>query len=235
MNTLLTPGLSSFTEAIEKHSRSSGCVQGPVDTKPKRLANSEDELGSYVRHLKIVTGADEQWFYFGIYPMLQDVVINATGLQSLTWNMHYSTGTEYGNKFLDRFHKTHPSAKLTVICRHRSLTPMDRALLSSPQLYAVDISVLYSGDMISTVGELQMLKKCLSDGDSVKVLCISFQMVLWPIQCEHNDPRPGFKNWEGLEDGPCNFQWKKEDRFPSLHKLVFGDGHYRFTPDHCYI
>jgi len=65
---------------------------------------------------------------------------------------------------------------------------MDRALISSPQLHAHEISALYYSAKIATASEHQILKDCLSKGDSVKVLRLSFEIVSLPSRCESDDP-----------------------------------------------
>lgn len=203
-----------------------------------RLTDHQDSIVAYVRNLRIGPLADEQWFYFEILPSLQGMIRNFTNLQCLTWLTHHGTGAGYGyysagRDSLTLFHRTHPSARLDVVYRNRQYTPIDCALLSSPQLHALDVSVYYNNGTASGSNELETLKKCLIKGNSVKVLRLGFEGVWLPHKYNENDPRVRFQDWESVTFGRLNFSWQKGDRFPALEELKIQYCRYEFTPDNC--
>ncbi|KAF2468291.1 uncharacterized protein BDR25DRAFT_316403 [Lindgomyces ingoldianus] len=204
----------------------------------RRLADNQDSIVHLVWDLRVGPIGDEQWFYFEIHPALQDMIGNCTNIQSFTWLTHHGTGAGYGHYSAGRdpltlFHKTQPSARLDVVYRDRQYTPIDRALLSSPQLHTLDINAYYDSSDSFGRSELQILKKCLVEGNSVKVLRLGFDGVWLPRKYSEHDPRVRFQDWEGVTTGKLNFHWQRGDRFPALEELKIQYPHYQFTPDHC--
>jgi hypothetical protein len=179
----------------------------------KRLSNDDDVdvIGEYARHLTVGPFGDEEWFYFGLSPALGGTIKGVKNLQSLTWNTHRAIEPNA----LQLFHKMHPSARLDAVYHSRWFTPINRALLSSPQLHTLDICIYYDPSTISGYSELQILKKCLTQGKSIKVLRLtteSAELNTTRIRQNTHDPRHGFKSWEGVTQGPFNFHWQKGDQ-----------------------
>jgi hypothetical protein len=212
----------------------------------KRLTDHQDSIVAYVLDLGIGPLADEQWFYFEILPSLQDMIRNFSNLQYITWLTHHGTGTGYGHYSAGRdsstlFHKMHPSARLDVVYRNRQYTPINRALLSSPQLQALDISVCYNNNNNNNnnngpalgINEHETLKQCLIEGNIVNVLRLGFERVWLPHKYSENDSWVLFQDWKSVTIGSLNFHWQNSDRFPALEKFKIQYCRYEFTPENC--
>lgn len=163
---------------------------------------------------------------------------NITYLTSLEWYIGHSTGSEYSGgserDVLTIFHNKHLSARLNVLYLYRGATPIDCALLSSPHLHTLGITVYHYGSATFGYCELQTLKRCLATGNSIKSLHISFT-VLSPANLPKFDPRRTFKEWETVSEGLYNFHWQINDRFPALEELSFDWGNYQFDPEDCHM
>jgi len=100
----------------------------------------------------------------------------------------------------------HPTARLHVTNIEREGKPLDRRLLSSPQLHSLRLSVYYdeSDQHLYLEGfrsELQILKDYLMLGNSIKKLDLSFEDVKITI---HDKALVGLKD---CAYGPLNFHW----------------------------
>jgi hypothetical protein len=117
---------------------------------------------------------------------------------------------------LNVFHTTHATACLYVTNRLRERKPLDRLLLSSPQLHSLQMNVYFDlvgvCPIVEGSSELQILRRYLMQGDSIKGLHLALEDVN-----KHSSRTafsgPGIQDWE---HGPLNFHWADGDAFPAL-------------------
>jgi hypothetical protein len=112
---------------------------------------------------------------------------------------------------------------------------LDETLLSSPQLHSLDTTVYYFPNHPTTVihahSELQILKRCLMRGNSIKKLRIAFQDAGTQKVVDEAGAKPNLALWE---HGPLNFHWKDGEQFPGLQELGWrGDVPYNFSNTQC--
>ncbi|KAF2827321.1 hypothetical protein CC86DRAFT_291154 [Ophiobolus disseminans] len=181
-------------------------------------------LGKHVRHLTIGPFADEEWFYFTLTPLLEDVLKSLETLQSLTWNSERAIRPD----ILRTFHERHPSAKLQLMLKDRSLTPLSSTLLSSPQLHSLDISIYcVRGSATCGHSEAEFIKQSIAKS-SLKVLSLAVKSLASPIQ------RRMFLQWDYVRYGFFNFNLQEGDRFPALEELRLGyDMNNVLTAENC--
>jgi hypothetical protein len=119
---------------------------------------------------------------------------------------------------LDVFHTTHATARLHVTNCLRDRKPLDRLLLSSPQLHSLRTNVYFDlvgvCPIVKSSSELQILKRCLMQGNSIKVLHLALENV---ANHAYGNAVSGLsiQDWE---NGPLNFHWQDGDRFPALEE-----------------
>jgi hypothetical protein len=187
----------------------------------KRLTDDHNRSAEHVRHLTVGNFVDEGLFYFELTPCLDKILTSTKNLQSLTWtgsrSIHPAT--------LDLFHKLHPSTRLHLQLRPRTLTPLIPALLSSAQVHSLEITLYHSIEGETHHNEVDFIKKHIINSN-LRVLHLDSERV----------PRshiPRFRAWESVSQAPLNFAFQPEDRFPPLEELRFTSGNYAFSEEHC--
>ncbi|KAF2107922.1 hypothetical protein BDV96DRAFT_505458 [Lophiotrema nucula] len=192
----------------------------------KRLSNDHDAVSRYMRHLQVGPFRDEKWFSLDIIlPALESIIPGARHLQSLTWKTNIPIIAEH----LQAFQKHHSHAKLYVINHDRGFNPIARDLLSSPRLHTLDTPILYRDRWGSLQSQLHIVKRCLMQGNSIKVLRLRFKDVTSTSPWMDDD----FQDWQGASQGPCNFHWQNGDYLPALEELSVNPECYLFTSDDC--
>jgi hypothetical protein len=95
---------------------------------------------------------------------------------------------------------------------------LDRILLSSPQLHALDTNIYCKRPYRPNgtgITELQLLKQYLIHGNSVKILRFGFEDMS-PQLLKDDVVRANMSKWH---DGPLNFHWEDGDHFPALEEF----------------
>ncbi|RMZ72424.1 hypothetical protein GMOD_00007406 [Pyrenophora seminiperda CCB06] len=204
-------------EDFKLHRAAKGLLQSMLDeTSP---------IAGHIRHLQI--GRLRQDVFDSIIaPALGKVLTCLTNLRSLSLLLvlirtSWDTNIPIPENVLDVFHSAHPTARLHVTNTLRERKPMDRLLLSSPQLHSLEMSIYFDSvgvcPLVMGRSELQILKSCLMQGNSVKVLRLGLEDAeknLWGKKIRSL----GVENWE---DGPLNFHWQDGDRFPALEEWAW--------------
>jgi hypothetical protein len=118
--------------------------------------------------------------------------------------------------------ETTPHVRLYVEQRQRNHAILDQTLLSSPQLHSLDTTVYYFPNHPTTVmhahSELQILKRCLVQGNNIKKLRIAFQNAGSQKVLDEAGAKRNLALWE---HGPLNFHWKDGAQFPGLQVLAW--------------
>ncbi|KAF1936494.1 hypothetical protein EJ02DRAFT_83208 [Clathrospora elynae] len=144
------------------------------------------------------------------------VLRNVKDLSSFGWN----TGYQIPSAVLDCLQRGHPSAQLRLTDHNRQGIPLDEALLSSPQLHTLDITVgcifYCKFQYPAGICELPHLKRLLIRGGNLKILRIRF------VRLEHGSvaARARFQGYGAADVGPLNFRFEETDKFPALEELV---------------
>jgi hypothetical protein len=198
---------------------------GPSLSLPmlERLLDRSERTGEYVRHLQIGPFKDEGNFDLEILPVLETILKSVSYLQDFTWRM--SCDLPIG--ILDLLHKLHPSAKLHLILRNRKFQPLNRNLLSSPQLYTLDTEIYatipnHTGHSLS---ELSFIKHTVPA--SLQVLRLSTLDVDKPLQ------RAQLEEWSSVRYGMLNFDFQPGERFPALLELALRRDEFALTEENC--
>ncbi|PSN74151.1 hypothetical protein BS50DRAFT_615105 [Corynespora cassiicola Philippines] len=188
-----------------------------------RFCHDEDFLCSHIRDLKIGPLLSKQEFT-DVTRVLQKTLQHFTNIQSLTWHNEFHIPEE----LLNEFHAKFPLARINVNQSDRIDSPIDQALLSSPQLHSLEIKLLYTKNgPVTTSGELPILKQCLIKGQSLKML-----------DCTANTIRAQRKSFrEQVKDErlPLSFDWKAEDCFPALEELRIAARDFDLSAEQCDI
>ncbi|KAF2004981.1 hypothetical protein P154DRAFT_23980 [Amniculicola lignicola CBS 123094] len=90
---------------------------------------------------------------------------------SLSWNLP----KEIPPQVLETFHAHHPPARLHVQSEFRLTNPLDKLLLSSPQLYSLRYEIYFNHPQIKEKAMRMLfhtMKNCLKQGGSIKKLHI---------------------------------------------------------------
>lgn len=199
----------------------------------KWLTNSENVVAEYVRELKVGPFEDEEQYYLKFYPAIETILANVTNLRSLTWNTHLPMD----KGALNLLHNIHQSARLNVVFVRRDIIPIDQALLSSPLLYSLDTNVLSTREGRSTecYSEMELLKKCLIAGNSVKKMRLylphSKNHYCDSVHRYNNHDQEIATTWEGITLGPLGFDWKRGDEFPALEELKMNGDDFHLTDE----
>jgi hypothetical protein len=145
-------------------------------------------------------------------------------------NSSWDTDIPVPKPALDVFHTNHATARLHVTNCLRERKPLDRPLLSSPQLHSLRINVYFDlvgvCPIVKGSSELQILKRCLMQGNSIKVIHLALENV---DKHFYGSAISGLRiqDWE---DGPLNFHWQDGDRFPALEEWGWsGLTHYVYS------
>jgi hypothetical protein len=145
-------------------------------------------------------------------------------------NSSWDTNIPVPEPVLDVFHTTHAAACLHVTNCLRERKPLDRLLLSSPQLHSLRMNVYFDFVGVCPVvkgsSEFQILKRCLMQGNSIKVLHLALENVDKYFYGSAVSGL-GIQDWE---HGPLNFHWQDGDRFPALEEWGWsGLTHYVYS------
>lgn len=139
------------------------------------------------------------------------VLVNYHMLTNSSWD----TNIPVPEPVLDVFHAIHATARLYVTNCLRERKPLDRLLLSSPQLHSLRMNVYFDFvgvcPVVTGSSELQILKRCLMQGNSIKVLHLALENGSYGSAVSGL----GIQDWE---HGPLNFHWQDGDRFPALEE-----------------
>ncbi|XP_014551474.1 hypothetical protein COCVIDRAFT_112878 [Bipolaris victoriae FI3] len=189
------------------------------------LLDGESPIAPHVQHLQIGT-LQQDVFDSIIAPVLGKVLTRLINLQSLSWD----TNIPVPEPVLDVFHTTHATARLHVTNCLRERKPLDRLLLSSPQLHSLQMNVYFDlvgvCPVIRGSSELQILKRCLMQGNSIKVLHLALENVDKYLYGSAVSGL-GIQDWE---NGLLNFHWQVGDRFPALEEWGWsGSTHYVYS------
>jgi hypothetical protein len=92
------------------------CVQRR--TNPWNILILTRTTAEYVRYLRVGPCADEEWFYFELSPLLEDILRSLQHLRSLTRNTHRAVRPAV----INLLHGFHPSAKLNLVLEIRYMT-----------------------------------------------------------------------------------------------------------------
>jgi hypothetical protein len=194
----------------------------------KKMLDPKRTTAEYVRHLKIGPCADEEWFYFELSPLLEAILRSIKHLQSLTWNTHRAVRPAV----LALLHTLHPSAKLNLILGDRHLTPLSRALLSSPQLHTLEIPIYTTfSDDGRRYTELSFVKDCIRTAVRLRILRLRTNEIRRTYSSRH--ARDQFVEWPTVAQGPLDFNFRVGDRFPALQELKLDHDEYSLPPEHC--
>jgi hypothetical protein len=186
------------------------------------IANIDNKVRTYVRQLEFGPFSDEQWFYSSIIPLLEGMLRSIKDLERLTWDTPRALPTAV----LILLQSLHPSVRLHLKLRKRfTTTPLNDALLSSPQLHTLDVSLFYNGiNEDYAYSELQFFKNHV--GDNLRVLRLDLKLCL-------SEDEKEFPHWNSVQRGPYRFEWKEGDRFPALEELVFDSRKFALTAESC--
>jgi hypothetical protein len=195
----------------------------------KKMLDPNGTTAEYVRHLRIGPCADEEWFYFELSPLLEAILRSIKHLQSLIWNTHRIVRPAV----LNLLHELQPSTKLNLILGERHMTPLSRALLSSPQLHTLDIPIYTTfSDDGRRYTELSFVKECIGTSHSLRVLRLRTKKIQ-KIGYGPHHARDQFLEWPTVAQGPLNFNFREGDRFPALQELKLDHDEYYLPPKHC--
>lgn len=143
-------------------------------------------------------------------------------IQRLTTETSWNVGFPVPKRVLDRFHASWPSARLHAKMVQRVDPdsyeyPMDRPLLSSPQLYSLDIQIFHYADKLT---EFPTLKKCIIRASGLKMLRFS------------GNSQGGSRQTD-WESGPHNFQFQDGDVMPAIEQLRIPVHGYDLSDENC--
>jgi hypothetical protein len=133
---------------------------------------------------------------------------------------------------LKLLHELHPSAKLNLVLENRYMTPLSGTLLSSPQLHTLNIPVYITfSDDYCRYNELHFVKDCISANLTFTTLRFGATEVF--KFCVDSTDRDRFLEWPTANEGPLNFDFRENDRFPLLQELSLEFDNYTLTREHC--
>lgn len=213
----------------------SGVHRNNGHSNPASIVNSlkrnNGRLAKAVRHLVIPSHPDHS--YISTTTIL-NIMESTQNLASFSWNANYAIPL----RVLEALHRDHPSARLKVTNHNRKDLALDEALLSSPQLHTLDITVrcIHRGTTRPQDGngDLSNLKTLLMRGGNLKVLRLRLSKL------EHFSiaKRSQYNTSTVVAVGPSHFRFQHTDTFPMLEELVISRADnlapvYEFSPKHC--
>ncbi|KAH7392279.1 hypothetical protein DE146DRAFT_662136 [Phaeosphaeria sp. MPI-PUGE-AT-0046c] len=186
----------------------------------QRLCDPDDQLSRHVRHLGIsLTTQDAPC---ASEKVLLKVMESIKDLRDFSWNTRFAIP----DALLTAFHSTWPRARLHVRNLKRNqpeanATPyiqLDTRLLSSPQLYSLDLMVCGNFNGLTPRSEFQTLRNCLLQAKNLKRLRLDAGTI--------DDQR----TWIASPQHLC---LRDGDEFPALHSLCLTYDRYKLTEVHC--
>jgi hypothetical protein len=227
----------SITDSLERHVRNifSGILKRQRDNDPVSIIESlerhKGRLANLVRHLVVPSNVDKT---FVSAKTILRIMKSAKNLTSFSWNANHSIPSSV----LAALHRDHPSVRLMVTSCNRQGHPLDEALLSSPQLHTLDLTVSCTHRGIyhleEGICELTYLKALLVRGGNLKVL----RLRLIRLEPQSEGAKAQFKETMAWAAGPFNFRFEETDEFPTLEELVILQGGsyepaYELSAKHC--
>jgi len=195
------------------------------------LKRNDGRLAKTVRHLVIPSYPDHSY----ISPATILHIIECTqNLASFSWNANYAIPL----RVLEALHGDHPSAQLKVTNHNRKDFALDEALLSSPQLHTLDITVrcFHRGATRrqDENSDLSKLKTLLMRGRNLKVL----RLRLSKQQHFTMAARSQGNSYTAMAVGGSHFRFQETDTFPTLEEVVISRADdlapaYELSPKHC--
>lgn len=184
-----------------------------------------DTMGKHMRDLTVGPFSDEEWVYFTLTPQLGSILRSTDALHSLTWQTHRVIRPDV----LGLFHELHPSAKLNVVLRDRTVTPLSATLLSSPQLHSLDMEILCTkANKVSGQSEAAFIKEHVFHNKSkLWSLCLDFLSVDTPKE------QPQFLQWSYLRRSYLNLDWQDSNVSPALEELIIEYDFYHLSLENC--
>ncbi|KAF2705339.1 hypothetical protein K504DRAFT_537404 [Pleomassaria siparia CBS 279.74] len=180
----------------------------------ERLTNSRDTLSRHVRNFTVASFEGDSSSSCLNTDLMVNLMQGFQGLTSFSWNVD----TPMPRAVLDAFHTYHPNTRLCVKTK-----TFDPTLLSSPQLYYLDISVACQNRFSSdTLSLFRRLKNILVQNRSMRVLVLDI----------HNDPYFRKLSLSQEDRGPLQFPFEPGDIMPPLEELTIKAREYVFDKDH---
>jgi hypothetical protein len=208
----------------EKGSNTSTSIVSSLERHDGRLAKA-------VRHLVIPFYPDQS---FVPTKIILRIMKSTKSLASFSWNADYAIPSS----ILEALHHDHASALLKVTNHNRKGLPLDEALLSSPQLHTLDITIgcISRGTTNPQEGncELPRLKTLIMRGGNLKVLRVR----LSKVEYFSNAARIQFSSPSVAAVGPFHFRFQQTDTFPTLEELAISRADdlapaYDLSAKHC--
>lgn len=169
-------------------------------------------------------------------PLLECALRHLTNLQSLTWQSRLP----FPRDALQALKQTSPLARISVVHTNetlrQNLMPLDRILLATSQIHSVDLYIQSSPSSKphDAYSEYRILQDCLTKGNSIKRLSISFHCPGFFVEVIPLDTQDSaLLHWNHVPRAPLNFDWQDGDRFPSLRELKLPEEQYHLPESHC--